>query len=52
MWMCIIAIAPEIGVGMAVRQYLEARGAQWLWGSTIVHAFYVYMGDGFTICKL
>jgi hypothetical protein len=52
-FMCIIAIAPEVGVAMAVRQYLEARraraaanrsGGNW----SMAHAFYANM-HGFVL---
>jgi hypothetical protein len=43
-WMGIMAIAPELGVAIAVRQYLEARkglrGSKW----SIAHGFYANMG--------
>jgi hypothetical protein len=50
-WTLLIALAPEIGVGIAAQQYIEARNLhkefQHL-NFTITHAFYALMG-GFAI---
>ncbi|KAK2759317.1 hypothetical protein FQN54_002795 [Arachnomyces sp. PD_36] len=50
-WMCIIVLAPELVVGMAVQQFMEARNLHAKFRErdfTMVHAFYACMG-GFTI---
>lgn len=51
MWMAIIVLAPEIGVALAAREYLNARRLQKAVGSpafTLTHAFFVSMG-GFAV---
>lgn len=53
-YMALVAIAPEVGVGMAVRQFVDAREVSAMYqekgyeGFTMVHAFYANMG-GFAI---
>ncbi|KAL4936424.1 hypothetical protein BDV06DRAFT_93377 [Aspergillus oleicola] len=50
-WMFAIALAPEIGVGLAAREFLRARKLQLFINSpnfTLSHAFFAYMG-GFVI---
>jgi hypothetical protein len=49
--MCIIALAPEIGVAMAVEQFMTAREMSKKFKAlhfTMVHSFYALMG-GFVI---
>lgn len=55
-WMVTIAIAPELGVGLAAKQFQEVRenlkrnqNADEDW--TMAHAFYVFMG-GVILCEL
>jgi hypothetical protein len=50
-WMCIITLAPEIGVGMAVEQFMTARKMNKKFQDlhfTMAHGFYALMG-GFVI---
>ena len=50
-WMCVIAIAPELGVAMAADEFFKARNLQMEIRSpnfTLTHAFYALMG-GFVI---
>jgi len=50
-WMCIIALAPEIGVAMAADQFVKAREMNKKFGElhfTLTHCFYALMG-GFVI---
>ena len=50
-WMCIIALAPEIGVAMATDQFVKAREMNKKFGEqhfTLTHCFYALMG-GFVI---
>ncbi|KAI5462839.1 hypothetical protein BGZ63DRAFT_379828 [Mariannaea sp. PMI_226] len=55
-WMITIAIAPELGVGLAAKQFQEVRGNLKTYSDagddwTLVHAFYVFMG-GVYMCEL
>ncbi len=44
MWMGIISIAPELGVAIAVQQWVEATGASKRTGCTMAQAFFANMG--------